>query len=107
MRTDIYDEVSSGCRGLGGSIGSARRTASFVGGGAIRTIRSIRGIRTNLGHRCRHVRLVASLMVLVGCRGAAEPAPLFELLSPRATGVGFSNELPEAPDFNILNYLYY
>ncbi|MDQ3674252.1 MAG: VCBS repeat-containing protein [Gemmatimonadota bacterium] len=33
--------------------------------------------------------------------------PLFELLSPRATGVNFANELPENADFNILNYLYY
>ena len=33
--------------------------------------------------------------------------PLFEKLSPSATGVAFSNDLPEATDFNILNYLYY
>ena len=36
----------------------------------------------------------------------SEPA-LFELLSPRTTGVRFENVLPEAADFNILNYLYY
>lgn len=34
-------------------------------------------------------------------------APLFEQLAPAATGVRFANNLPEAPDFNILNYLYY
>jgi enediyne biosynthesis protein E4 len=33
--------------------------------------------------------------------------PLFEKLAPSATGVAFSNDLPEATDFNILNYLYY
>ena len=42
-------------------------------------------------------------------KAAATPAssPLFEKLAPAATGVLFSNDLPEAPDFNILNYLYY
>ncbi len=40
--------------------------------------------------------------------GAATAAPpLFELLQASRTGVGFANTLPEAPDFNILNYLYY
>lgn len=38
---------------------------------------------------------------------AAQAPPLFEKLSPATTGVAFSNDLPEAPDFNILNYLYY
>ena len=39
---------------------------------------------------------------------AASPGPtLFEKLAPTATGVVFSNDLPEAPEFNILNYLYY
>jgi hypothetical protein len=33
--------------------------------------------------------------------------PLFELLKPEATGVTFANTLPEKPDFNPLNYLYY
>lgn len=33
--------------------------------------------------------------------------PLFELLSPTSTGVNFVNHLPETPDLNILNYLYY
>jgi hypothetical protein len=32
---------------------------------------------------------------------------LFERLTPAATGVAFINELPERPEFNILNYLYY
>ncbi|HMF86827.1 MAG TPA: VCBS repeat-containing protein, partial [Gemmatimonadaceae bacterium] len=37
----------------------------------------------------------------------AGSAPLFELLSPQSTGVTFANQLPENPDFNIINYLYY
>ena len=39
----------------------------------------------------------------------ATPAgpPLFDRLEPTGTGVTFANHLPEAPDFNILNYLYY
>jgi hypothetical protein len=49
----------------------------------------------------------AGVLALAGCeRGESKPA-LFELLSPRATGVSFVNELPERADFNILNYLYY
>jgi len=32
---------------------------------------------------------------------------MFEMLSPKSTGVAFVNQLPENPDFNILNYLYY
>ncbi|HVE77840.1 MAG TPA: VCBS repeat-containing protein, partial [Gemmatimonadaceae bacterium] len=46
-------------------------------------------------------------MGLVACQRAKEPAPLFELLPPSATGVTFVNALPEDPEFNILNYLYY
>ncbi len=43
---------------------------------------------------------------LAGCHRASGPR-LFELLSPRATGVAFENRLPEDTAFNILNYLYY
>ena len=46
-------------------------------------------------------------MALAGCQRAESGESLFELLSPKTTGVTFANELPEAPDFNILNYLYY
>lgn len=46
-------------------------------------------------------------MVIGGCdRRSSEPT-LFELLPPSKTGVTFANTLPERPDFNILNYLYY
>ena len=49
-----------------------------------------------------------AVALLAGCRRTeAAPPPLFERLSPEATGVTFVNELPEAADFNILNYLYY
>jgi len=46
----------------------------------------------------------------LACRGAAREAsapPMFELLSPSATGVTFANRLPEDTTFNILSYLYY
>ena len=63
--------------------------------------------------------LVAMLAALTGCdpgkpggaagggAGGTGEAPLFESLAPTATGVSFVNELPEAKDINILNYLYY
>jgi hypothetical protein len=62
----------------------------------------------NLRHRCQISRLVAvSAVVLSACTGDQNSAfapsrPLFELLSPRSTGVDFVNHLPEKPDFNIL-----
>lgn len=55
-------------------------------------------------------------MSLAACGGrtpdASEPAadagpPLFESLPASRTGVSFTNTLPEAPEFSILNYLYY
>jgi len=54
--------------------------------------------------------IVASLLTLGACAGEKETQhspPLFELLSPQATGVTFANELPERVDLNILNYLSY
>src|SRR5512135_1962846 len=52
--------------------------------------------------------LLAAAAALSACgrRGAGEP-PLFESLPPTATGVTFTNTLPESADFNIINYLYY
>ena len=44
---------------------------------------------------------------LTACSREPHSPALFELLSPGATGVTFANTLPEKPDFNILNYLYY
>jgi hypothetical protein len=51
----------------------------------------------------------AALAIASGCSRtrAAERAALFESLTPGATGIAFENELPESPEFNILNYLYY
>ena len=37
----------------------------------------------------------------------ADGPPLFEKLDAARTGVTFANRLPESPEFNILNYLYY
>ena len=57
------------------------------------------------------VLLAVPLLVLNSCTKDRDETktsqPLFELLSPRTTGVTFVNELPEKADFNILNYLYY
>src|SRR5688572_33281888 len=80
--------------------------------GAIRVIRSIRRIRMKLRLGGQIGRLVgASALVLCACNGentsaSSSSTPLFELLAPKSTGVSFVNQLPEKPDFNILNYLY-
>ncbi len=51
--------------------------------------------------------LAASAPVVTAGCGEGDAPPLFELLRPEETGVTFINELPEKPDFNILNYLNY
>ncbi len=49
-----------------------------------------------------------AVALLAGCHDRTPtPSPLFELLAPSATGVGFENRLPEDTSFNVLNYLYY
>jgi hypothetical protein len=55
----------------------------------------------------RPVKWLAVGVWLVGCHAAPRPEPLFELLSPRVTGVTFVNELPVDTAFNILEYLYF
>ena len=50
---------------------------------------------------------VALLVALTACITEDGKPHLFELLDPKATGVTFVNQLPEKPEFNILNYLYY
>ena len=56
----------------------------------------------------RALRLAVVGVSLAACAKSAPPAPtLFERLSPENTGVTFVNALPERPEFNILNYLYY
>ena len=49
---------------------------------------------------------LAAAAALSACGRPAAP-PLFELLPPGATGVTFTNALPESADINIINYLYY
>ena len=46
-------------------------------------------------------------VAILACDRGERVRPLFELLTPASTGVSFANNLPERPDFNILNYLYY
>ncbi|MFL5606310.1 MAG: VCBS repeat-containing protein, partial [Gemmatimonadaceae bacterium] len=61
----------------------------------------------------RYALLVgAALLSITGCsKGSGGPsgarATLFELLTPRSTGITFANRLPDDTAFNILNYLYY
>jgi hypothetical protein len=51
---------------------------------------------------------MAGLFLLSGCEAPEEQPPaLFELLPPEATAVTFVNHLPEEPEVNIFNYLYY
>src|SRR4030095_3619210 len=60
--------------------------------------------------RCNSSRLLefaAMSIAVTACQRAERTKPLFEMLSPRSTGVTFTNELPETPDFNIPHYLYY
>jgi hypothetical protein len=56
--------------------------------------------------RCWAGVWIAAGAALAAC-GRPKAPPLFELLSPQATGVTFANALPESADFNIINYLYY
>jgi hypothetical protein len=55
----------------------------------------------------RALVFIAGVPVLTGCGGDEDSRPLFERLRPEATGVTFVNELPEDPEFNIINYLNY
>lgn len=61
----------------------------------------------------RALPALGTAWLLAGCDRTPAPvaAPqgptLFEQLAPARTGVAFENRLPEAPEFNILNYLYY
>ncbi|MGQ0713742.1 MAG: VCBS repeat-containing protein [Gemmatimonadaceae bacterium] len=55
----------------------------------------------------RTAAVAAVALALAACSRAESAPPLFELLSPRETGVSFVNELPEDTDLNLLNYLYY
>lgn len=64
-------------------------------------------VRTGVARRRSCALTLAALLPLAcGERPPSEP-PLFERLDAESTGIRFANSLPEAPDFNILNYLYY
>ncbi len=53
-------------------------------------------------------RVAPLLLVLVACRRTPQPPPLFELLSPAATGVTFVNQVPDQDTaLNIINFLNY
>ncbi|MFL5582983.1 MAG: VCBS repeat-containing protein [Gemmatimonadaceae bacterium] len=58
------------------------------------------------------MRSLAAALVAAAAASCAEPAQpaepqLFDRLASAATGVAFVNALPEAAEFNIVNYLYY
>ncbi len=57
--------------------------------------------------RLSGVGLTWVLVLTAGCESVPPEPTLFELLPPERTGISFANFLPEEPDFNILNYLYY
>jgi enediyne biosynthesis protein E4 len=50
--------------------------------------------------------LAAAALACADQRPAVDP-PLFALVAPEASGVTFTNRLPDDTAFNILNYLYY
>ena len=51
--------------------------------------------------------LLLWVLVLGACEYRPGNSPLFELLPGEKTGIMFSNDLTDTPDFNILEYLYY
>ncbi len=51
--------------------------------------------------------LLASAVSCTSCERTGAGPPLFDLITPEASGVAFVNALPEDTTFNILNYLYY
>lgn len=86
---------------VGRSTGEGPRQWCGPGGADTRTPRA------QAPSRCAPLAsLVLPFAVLVaGCH--SRPAPLFELLSTRATGVAFENTLPVDTAFNIITFLYY
>jgi hypothetical protein len=98
------------------AIGGVPGTGSYVSSYANEERHDVRGglrVATS-GQRAAaifslHIRRAALICAAAafGCEPTPTARPLFELLKPEATGVTFANNLPEKPDFNILNYLYY
>ena len=73
-----------------------------------RQIRSIPLIRVSPRRTCKaEAVLLACSVALTGCIPDDRPPTLFELLDPKSTGVAFVNRLPERPELNIFNHLYY
>src|SRR5690349_8861549 len=80
-------------------------------------LKSVLSVAANSYKRCCYqlaarklqLLLIAVLAAIPGCERTPQPQQpkLFQLLIPSQTGITFSNTLPEKPDFNILNYLYY
>src|ERR687889_371577 len=60
-----------------------------------------------MGHGLTVRAALIAAFALAACERTPQAPPLFELLKPETTGISFANNLPERPDFNILNYLYY
>lgn len=52
----------------------------------------------------RYFLIIVNLILLVSCQRGT---PLFEELSPRATGIDFNNFLEESDELNVLNYTYF
>ncbi|MFN2571766.1 MAG: hypothetical protein ABR537_09175, partial [Gemmatimonadales bacterium] len=51
--------------------------------------------------------LFATALGITSCDRSRSGPPLFESVSPRASGVTFANTLPADTAFNIVTYLYY
>src|SRR5438477_2384850 len=51
--------------------------------------------------------LLATTLVIPGCRRSPPPPPLFEAVTPEASGITFANTLSQDSMLNIVNYLYY
>src|SRR6266550_7785555 len=51
--------------------------------------------------------LLATTLVIPGCRRSPQPPPLFEAVTPEASGITFANTLSQDSVLNIVNYLYY
>src|SRR5258706_4531737 len=51
--------------------------------------------------------LLATTLVIPGCRRPPPPLPLFEAVTPEASGITFANTLSQDSVLNIVNYLYY
>jgi hypothetical protein len=98
-------------RRVGGRLFGLLRLARTAAPAGHNDGRFIADPRSTFRHCGQLAGLVAAL-TLYACTGelnspASPSSSLFQLLSPKSTGVNFSNQLPEKADFNIINYLYY